>query len=69
VVWEGRGREAPPYPDQKLIAVYLADGSASAGAPIKLKIDQKLTQDATGKGFSTGRLRRWRSVSHRLVHG
>jgi hypothetical protein len=31
-----------------LISTHLADGSPLAGAPITLKIDQTLTQDATG---------------------
>jgi aconitate hydratase len=33
---------------QKLIATHLNDGSLRAGSPITLKIDQTLTQDATG---------------------
>jgi aconitate hydratase len=33
---------------QKLIATHLNDGSLRAGTPITLKIDQTLTQDATG---------------------
>jgi aconitate hydratase len=33
---------------QKLITAHLVDGSARAGTPITLKIDQTLTQDATG---------------------
>jgi aconitate hydratase len=33
---------------QKLIAAHLADGSLHAGTPIAQKIDQTLTQDATG---------------------
>jgi aconitate hydratase len=33
---------------QKLIAAHLTDGSLHAGTPIMLKIDQTLTQDATG---------------------
>ena len=33
---------------QKLIEVHLVDGSLRAGTPITLKIDQTLTQDATG---------------------
>lgn len=33
---------------QKLIADHLVDGTMEAGAPITLKIDQTLTQDATG---------------------
>ena len=33
---------------QKLITAHLVDGSLRAGAPITLKIDQTLTQDATG---------------------
>ena len=33
---------------QKLITAHLVDGSLRAGTPIKLKIDQTLTQDATG---------------------
>lgn len=33
---------------QKLITTHLADGSPRAGTPIRLKIDQTLTQDATG---------------------
>jgi aconitate hydratase len=33
---------------QKLITAHLSDGSLRAGTPITLKIDQTLTQDATG---------------------
>jgi aconitate hydratase len=33
---------------QKLITAHLVDGSLRAGTPITLKIDQTLTQDATG---------------------
>ena len=33
---------------QKLITAHLVDGSPGAGTPIALKIDQTLTQDATG---------------------
>jgi aconitate hydratase len=33
---------------QKLITAHLVDGSVRAGTPITLKIDQTLTQDATG---------------------
>jgi aconitate hydratase len=33
---------------QKLITAHLVDGSPRAGTPITLKIDQTLTQDATG---------------------
>ncbi|MGH6790870.1 MAG: aconitase family protein, partial [Pseudolabrys sp.] len=33
---------------QKLVTAHLADGSLRAGTPISLKIDQTLTQDATG---------------------
>ena len=33
---------------QKLITAHLVDGSLRSGAPITLKIDQTLTQDATG---------------------
>jgi aconitate hydratase len=33
---------------QKLITAHLSDGSLHAGTPIALKIDQTLTQDATG---------------------
>jgi aconitate hydratase len=33
---------------QKLISMHLADGAMREGAPIALKIDQTLTQDATG---------------------
>jgi aconitate hydratase len=38
----------PQNVTQKLISTHLADGSPLAGAPITLKIDQTLTQDATG---------------------
>ena len=38
----------PQNVTQKLISIDLADGSPLAGAPITLKIDQTLTQDATG---------------------
>jgi aconitate hydratase len=33
---------------QKLIAAHLADGEMTAGSEIGLRIDQTLTQDATG---------------------
>src|SRR6185312_12966224 len=33
---------------QKLIAAHLADGEMRAGEPISIRIDQTLTQDATG---------------------
>jgi aconitate hydratase len=33
---------------QKLITAHLADGSLRPGTPITVKIDQTLTQDATG---------------------
>jgi aconitate hydratase len=33
---------------QKLITAHLSDGSLCPGTPITLKIDQTLTQDATG---------------------
>jgi aconitate hydratase len=34
---------------QKLIGSHLADGEMSAGSEIGLRIDQTLTQDATGR--------------------
>lgn len=38
----------PSNVTQKLIKAHLSDGSLHAGKPITLKIDQTLTQDATG---------------------
>ena len=43
---------------QKLITAHLVDGSLRAGTPITLKIDQTLTQDATGTLVSAP-LREW----------
>jgi aconitate hydratase len=37
-----------PNVTQKLIAAHLAEGEMRPGAPIALKVDQSLTQDATG---------------------
>ena len=33
---------------QKIIAAHLVDGTPSAGSEVGLRIDQTLTQDATG---------------------
>src|SRR5690348_7902 len=40
--------EMPQNVTQKLIAAHLAHGSMRAGEPISIRVDQTLTQDATG---------------------
>ena len=53
---------------QKLIAEHLVDGRLEPGSPIRLRIDQTLTQDATGTmvmislepmGIDRGEVRSW----------
>ena len=41
---------------QKLIAEHLVDGEMTPGAEVGVRIDQTLTQDATGTIFVTGRM-------------
>ena len=45
---KGNGKDAARTVAQKLIASHLAEGEMVAGTPIRLTIDQTLTQDATG---------------------
>jgi aconitate hydratase len=45
---QDRGPDMPLNVTQKLIKAHLVDGTMQAGSPITIKIDQTLTQDATG---------------------